>query len=116
GLELADAGAHALDHAGKLAAGRERERRPVWYLPAMIRVSKKLSPTIATAATTSPGPATGAGTSPSTRSSGVPKRWQRTAFMGAARGGVGGLAGYSTPSQPRVPGAAQHERLRVVRC
>src|SRR6266702_148785 len=52
----------------------------VWYLPAMISVSKKLSPTAATLATTSPGPATGSGISASTRSSGVPKRWQRMAF------------------------------------
>src|SRR5258706_539563 len=44
----------------------------VWYLPAMIRVSKKLSPTAATLATTSPAPAVGSGMSASTRSSGVP--------------------------------------------
>src|SRR5215510_4458569 len=54
----------------------------VWYLPATMSVSKKFKPTAATLATTSPGPATGSGMSASTRSSGVPKRWQRTAFMG----------------------------------
>src|SRR5215472_13520948 len=55
----------------------------VWYLPAMISVSKKFSPTAATLATTSPGPAAGSGISASTRSSGGPKRWQRMAFTGA---------------------------------
>src|SRR5262245_2416553 len=58
----------------------------VWYLPAMISVSKKFSPTAATLATTSPRPATGSGISASTRSSGAPKRWQRMAFTGGARG------------------------------
>src|SRR5262249_45935908 len=58
----------------------------VWYLPAMISVSKKFSPTAATLVTTSPGPATGAGISGSARSSGGPKRWQRVAFTGGARG------------------------------
>src|ERR1700751_3261133 len=56
----------------------------VWYLPAMISVSKKLSPTATTLATTSPGPATGSGISASTRSSGGRKRWQRMAFTGRA--------------------------------
>src|ERR1700746_2033335 len=50
----------------------------------MISVSKKFSPTATTLATTSPGPATGSGISASTRSSGVPKRWQRMAFTGRA--------------------------------
>ena len=54
----------------------------VWYLPAMIRVSKKFSPAAATFATTSPGLATGSGASASSRSSGVPKRRQRKAFTG----------------------------------
>ena len=57
----------------------------VWYLPAMIRVSKKFRPTAATLATTSPGPATGSGMSASTRSSAEPKRWQRMAFTGGLR-------------------------------
>src|SRR5436305_10362399 len=54
----------------------------VWYLPAMISVSKKFNPTAATLATTSPGPATGSATSPTTRSSAVPKCRQRRAFTG----------------------------------
>src|SRR5262249_2621932 len=54
----------------------------VWYLPAMISVSKKFKPTASTLATTSPGPATGSAMSPSSSSSGGPKRWQRIAFTG----------------------------------
>src|SRR5262249_42144609 len=68
----------------------------VWYLPAMISVSKKFSPTAATLATTSPGPATGSGISASTRSSGGPKRWQRMAFTGRARAARTVSARYST--------------------
>src|SRR5262249_53680299 len=54
----------------------------VWYLPAMIRVSKKFNPTAATLATTSRGPATGSAISAITRSSAAPNCWQRTAFTG----------------------------------
>jgi hypothetical protein len=60
----------------------------VWYFPAMMSVSKKLSPTAATLTTTSPGAATGSGMSASTRSSGLPNRWQRMAFMALARSGL----------------------------
>src|SRR5262245_40268667 len=60
-----------------------------WYLPAMIRVSKKLRPTAATLATTSPAPAVGSGMSSSVRSSGVPGRVQRMAFKGAGCVDVG---------------------------
>src|SRR5438094_10348672 len=52
----------------------------VWYLPEMMRVSKKFNPTATTLATTSPGPGAGSATSAITRSSAVPKWWQRTAF------------------------------------
>ena len=54
----------------------------VWYLPAMISVSKKLSPTAATLATTSPGPATGSGMSASTRSSGGAEAGAENGFHG----------------------------------
>src|SRR5215470_39071 len=52
-----------------------------WYLPAMIRVSKKLSAAALMATRTSPGPATGSGRSASSSSSG-PQKWvHRMAFM-----------------------------------
>src|SRR5437588_12119018 len=52
-----------------------------WYLPAIIRVSKKLSATALTATTASPGPARGGSISSSLSASGGPKWVQRTAFM-----------------------------------
>src|SRR5205807_3473109 len=52
-----------------------------WYLPVMIRVSKKLSATAFTATTASPGPARGGSISSSLSASGGPKWVQRTAFM-----------------------------------
>src|SRR5262245_55121529 len=88
----------------------------VWYLPAMISVSKKFNPTAATLATTSPAPATGSGTSASTSSSGGPKRWQRTAFTGGTLAGSGrcystdvadGSGGMSHLSVVHSPAAAR---------
>src|SRR6266487_3717104 len=61
----------------------------VWYLPAMISVSKKFNPTASTLATTSPGPATGSGMSATSRSSGGPKWRQRMAFTDGRSAGWG---------------------------
>src|SRR5216683_7039323 len=70
----------------------------VWYLPAMIKVSKKFKPTALTLATTSPGPAAGSGTSASTRSSAEPWRWQRMAFTGGCAGSGNGEPFYHAPA------------------
>ena len=63
------------------APGENGKAGLYWYFPAMISVSKKLSAAASTRTTASPGPATGSGRSPSSRSSGVPARVQRMAFM-----------------------------------
>src|SRR5438270_9554719 len=61
-----------------------------WYLPAISSVSKKLSAADLIATTTSPEAGVGSGKSVNSRSSGPPKRVQRTAFMaGFALRGTG---------------------------
>src|SRR5437660_10556215 len=74
----------------------------VWYLPAMMRVSKKFNPTATTLATTSPGAGVGSEMSPSTRSSGVPKRWQRMAFtVGPLEQNEGGRITFRPGREPQ---------------
>src|SRR3954471_20392008 len=63
------------------AAGENGNGGLIWYLPWIIRRSKKLSAADLIAITASPGPATGSGTSASTRSSGPQYCEQRMAFM-----------------------------------
>src|ERR1700676_1581817 len=63
------------------AAGENGNGGLIWYLPWIIRRSKKFSAADLIAITASPGPATGSGTSVSTRSSGPQYCEQRTAFM-----------------------------------
>src|SRR4051812_5328226 len=63
------------------AAGENGKGGLIWYLPWIIRMSKKFSAAALIAITASPGPATGSGTSASTRSSGWQYCEQRMAFM-----------------------------------
>src|SRR5215218_825687 len=63
------------------AAGENGNGGLIWYLPWIIRISKKFSAADLIAITASPGPATGSGTSASTRSSGPQYCEQRMAFM-----------------------------------
>src|SRR3954469_1263428 len=63
------------------AAGENGNGGLIWYLPWIIRRSKKFSAAALIAITASPGPATGSGTSASTRSSGWQYCEQRMAFM-----------------------------------
>src|SRR6266481_7160969 len=63
------------------AAGENGNGGLIWYLPWIIRMSKKFSAADLIAITASPGPATGSGTSASTRSSGWQYCEQRMAFM-----------------------------------
>src|SRR3954451_22939940 len=63
------------------AAGENGNGGLIWYLPWIIRMSKKFSAADLIAITASPGPATGSGTSASTRSSGWQYCSQRMAFM-----------------------------------
>src|SRR5258705_11870608 len=63
------------------AAGENGNGGLIWYLPWIIRMSKKFSAADLIAITASPGPATGSGTSASTRSSGPQYCVQRMAFM-----------------------------------
>src|SRR6202165_1990661 len=63
------------------AAGENGNGGLIWYLPWIIKRSKKFSAADLIAITASPGPATGSGTSVSTRSSGPQYCEQRTAFM-----------------------------------
>src|SRR6201987_1663828 len=65
------------------AAGENGKGGLIWYLPWIIRMSKKFSAAALIAITASPGPATGSGTSASTRSSGWQYCEQRMAFMAA---------------------------------
>src|SRR5262249_44086840 len=65
------------------AAGENGKGGLIWYLPWIIRMSKKFSAAALIAITASPGPATGSGTSASTRSSGWQYCEQRMAFMDA---------------------------------
>src|SRR6266581_922977 len=63
------------------AAGENGKGGLIWYLPWIIRMSKKFSAAALIVITASPGPATGSGTSASTRSSGWQYCEQRMAFM-----------------------------------
>src|SRR3954470_11773194 len=63
------------------AAGENGNGGLIWYLPWIIRMSKKFSAADLIAITASPGPATGSGTSANTRSSGWQYCEQRMAFM-----------------------------------
>src|SRR5260221_3254105 len=63
------------------AAGENGNGGLIWYLPWIIKRSKKFSAADLIAITASPGPATGSGTSVSTRSSGPQYCVQRMAFM-----------------------------------
>src|SRR5580692_9574834 len=63
------------------AAGENGKGGLIWYLPWIIRISKKFSAAALIAITASPGAATGSGTSASTRSSGWQYCEQRMAFM-----------------------------------
>src|SRR4029079_13074113 len=63
------------------AAGENGKGGLIWYLPWIIRISKKFSAAALIAITASPGPATRSGTSASTRSSGWQYCEQRMAFM-----------------------------------
>src|SRR5438309_9735010 len=63
------------------AAGENGNGGLIWYLPWIIRMSKKFSAAALIAITASLGPATGSGMSASTRSSGWQHREQRAAFM-----------------------------------
>src|ERR1035437_1185526 len=63
------------------AAGENGNGGLIWYVPWIIRRSKKFSAADLIAITASPGPATGSGTSASTRSSGPQYCEQRMAFM-----------------------------------
>src|SRR5881394_446565 len=63
------------------AAGENGNGGLIWYLPWIIRMSKKFSAADLIAITASLGPATGSGTSASTRSSGWQYCEQRMAFM-----------------------------------
>src|SRR3954451_18245499 len=65
------------------AAGENGKGGLIWYLPWIIRMSKKFSAAALIAITACPGSATGSGTSASTRSSGWQYCEQRMAFMGA---------------------------------
>src|SRR6201990_2280993 len=65
------------------AAGENGKGGLIWYLPWIIRMSKKFSAAALIAITASPGPATGSGMSASTRSSGWQYCEQRMAFMDA---------------------------------
>src|SRR5215211_4977660 len=56
-----------------------------WYLPAMISVSKKFSPTAATFAMTSPGAGVGSAMSASTRSSGGAEAGAQDGFHDGSR-------------------------------
>src|ERR1700760_1010704 len=86
------------------AAGENGKGGLIWYLPWIIRMSKKFSAAALIAITASPGPATGSGTSASTRSSGWPYCEQRMAFMdtpGFRTDGVGSIlhAGFEAAGQ-----------------
>src|ERR1700688_1593092 len=63
------------------AAGENGNGGLIWYLPWIIRISKKFSAADLIAITAWPGSATGSGTSASTRSSGWQYCEQRMAFM-----------------------------------
>src|ERR1700675_2370169 len=63
------------------AAGENGNGGLIWYLPWIIRMSKKFSAAALIAITACPGSATGSGTSASTRSSGWQYCEQRMAFM-----------------------------------
>src|SRR5580658_4153425 len=63
------------------AAGEKGNGGLIWYLPWIIRMSKKFSAAALIAITAWPGSATGSGTSASTRSSGWQYCEQRMAFM-----------------------------------
>src|SRR4249920_871448 len=63
------------------AAGENGNGGLIWYLPWIIRMSKKFSAADLIAITACPGSATGSGTSASTRSSGWQYCEQRMAFM-----------------------------------
>src|ERR1700676_1930702 len=63
------------------AAGENGNGGLIWYLPWIIKRSKKFSAADLIAITPSPGPATGSGTSVNTRSSGPQYCVQRMAFM-----------------------------------
>src|SRR5947209_17573800 len=63
------------------AAGENGNGGLIWYLPWIIRMSKKFSAADLIAITASPGPATGSGTSASTRSAGWQYCEQRMASM-----------------------------------
>src|SRR5215475_12914122 len=63
------------------AAGENGNGGLIWYLPWIIRMSKKFSAADLIAITAWPGSATGSGTSASTRSSGWQNCEQRMAFM-----------------------------------
>src|SRR5437879_3134563 len=63
------------------AAGENGNGGLIWYLPWIIRMSKKFSAADLIAITAWPGSATGSGTSASTRSSGWQYCEQRMAFM-----------------------------------
>src|SRR6202451_4495592 len=63
------------------AAGENGNGGLIWYLPWIIRRSKKFNAADLIAITASPGPATGSGISVSTRSSGPQYCEQRMAFM-----------------------------------
>src|SRR3954469_13665334 len=71
------------------AAGENGNGGLIWYLPWIIRMSKKFSAAALIAITAWPGSATGSGTSASTRSSGLQYCEQRMAFMGAPYFGQG---------------------------
>src|SRR5262249_6621451 len=67
-----------------------------WYLPVMIRVSKKLSATALTRTTASAAPGLGGATSASVSASGGPKWVHKTAFMRWSLRGNPAAAGWKT--------------------
>src|SRR6201990_2595271 len=73
------------------AAGENGNGGLIWYLPWIIRRSKKFSAADLIAITASLGPATGSGTSASTRSSGPQYCEQRMAFMETPAFGADGM-------------------------
>src|SRR3954466_7525970 len=107
------------------AAGENGNGGLIWYLPWIIRRSKKFSAADLIAITASFGPATGSGTSDSTRSSGPQYCEQRMAFMDTPEfrthkeGSVllaGFAAGLQSDSKPDViPGRAP-ARIRNLAC
>src|SRR5690242_21675819 len=102
------------------AAGENGNGGLIWYLPWIIRMSKKFSAAALIAITASPGPATGSGTSASTRSSGWQYCEQRMAFMAAPWGVSSGiivgpvLPDLLRPDNPDSLPKAMHRPILVI--